>query len=124
MSTATRTQAATSVFGVHFTAAPYAGLLPNGHEETSFWRDYTIAEVMGGTAAVQDTFNRSFREWRHNVTYLIELTFCLNFKCWQHHEKGHDDLARLYAELYEKANDWAYSNLKGDDLSRFFQATD
>ena len=36
----------------------------NGNEvKTTFWEDFSIAERFG-LSAIQDTFNRSFKEWK------------------------------------------------------------
>ncbi|MBD5229540.1 MAG: hypothetical protein HDS69_05825 [Bacteroidales bacterium] len=94
-----------------------------GYEpKTTFWQDFSIADVFGADA-VQDTFNRAFNEWKHDVTYLTELVMVLNHKCCCHYEKN-ESLSRLYCELYEKTNDYALKHLKGEDLSYFYQVTD
>lgn len=109
-------------FVISTTTAPYAPLLPNGKERTTFWQDFQIANCWG-KSAVKDTFERAFKEWRSDVRCLIELTFATNHMCWEF--EGEDDaMCRLYAELYERANDWAYANLHGDDLTTYYQATD
>lgn len=109
-------------FALTLTKAPYAPMLPGGEEMTTFWQDFQIANHWG-KGAVKDTFDRAFSEWRHDVRYLIELVFALNHMCWEMAGED-DDLARLYADLYEQANGWAYDNLTGDDLTAYFQATD
>ena len=109
-------------FVLHTTPAPYAPLLPDGVERTTFWQDFQIANHWG-KKAVRDTFERAFVEWRNDVRYLIELTFALNNMCWAFHGKD-DEMCHLYAELYEKANGWAYDNLAGDDLTAYYEATD
>ena len=40
--------------------------LPNGYEsKTTFWEDFTIADYFGKDA-IQDTYNRAFKEWKSN----------------------------------------------------------
>lgn len=90
--------------------------------KTTFWMDFSIAD-MYGAAGVKDTFNRAFRAWKKNVTYLTELVLVLNWKIWQHHESN-EQLAQLYDELWRKANDYAYEHLKGADLDYYYQTTD
>ena len=59
----------------------------NGYElQTTFWEDFSIADRFG-LAAVLDTFNRAFREWKGDYKFLTELTLVLNHKIWQYHEK-------------------------------------
>ena len=65
---------------------------------TSFWDDFVIAERMGcgvqdghlvptdvetGVKAIEDTFDRAFREWKSNYKYLTELVMVLNWKIWR-----------------------------------------
>lgn len=50
----------------------------NGYElQTTFWEDFSIADRFG-LAAVLDTFNRAFREWKGDYKFLTELTLVLN----------------------------------------------
>ena len=51
--------------------------------QTTFWIDFTIADKFG-YFAVQDTYNRAFKEWKDNYIYLTELVIVLNHKVWQH----------------------------------------
>ena len=39
----------------------------NGNEvKTMFWEDFSIAERFG-LSAIQDTFNRAFKEWKRRL---------------------------------------------------------
>lgn len=98
--------------------------LPNTDYElqTTFWIDFSIAGRFG-SAAVQDTFDRAFAEWKDNCVYLTELVMVLNHKCWQYHERS-DALSHLYGSLYWKAAEYAEENLKGEDLSYYYRTTD
>ena len=59
----------------------------NGNEvKTTFWEDFSIAERFG-LSAIQDTFNRAFKEWKEDYEFLTELVLVLNHKIWQYHEK-------------------------------------
>lgn len=91
--------------------------------QTTFWQDFSIADVFG-TDAVKDTFNRAFPEWKHDVVYLTELVMVLNHKCWHHYYQNNIEMFKLYRTLYEKANDYALDNLKGEDFDYFFRITD
>jgi len=95
-----------------------------GYEcQTTFWQDFTIADKFGADA-IRDTFNRAFEEWQSNTTYLTELVMVLNWKSWEHYEKKHEAIFRLYQSLWEKADAWAWNNLKGDDLNYYMRTTD
>jgi len=48
----------------------------------------------------------------------------LNWKCWEHHDKGNERYMELYRELYYKADEWALENLTGDDLSYYYKTLD
>ena len=89
---------------------------------TTFWQDFSIADRFGANA-IKDTFNRAFNEWKDDYKYLTDLVIVLNWKCWDWYEKD-QKISELYSKLYEKANRYALSHLKGDELSYFFRVTD
>lgn len=90
---------------------------------TTFWSDFTIADAFG-IEAINDTYNRAFNEWKDNVTFLTELVIILNNKCWWHYEHHNQLYCDLYRKLYYKADDYAKTHLKGDDISYYFRMTD
>ena len=89
---------------------------------TTFWQDFSIADVFG-IKAVKDTYNRAFNEWKSNYKYLTDLVMVLNHKIWQWYEKN-DVLAELYNDLWDKTAQYAMDNLKGEELSYYFEVTD
>ena len=90
---------------------------------TTFWSDFSIADRFG-KAAIKDTFKRAFAEWKTQYKYLTDLVIVLNHKLWQHYENGNQDVAKLYDELWRKADSYAANNLKGDELAYFYTTTD
>ena len=90
--------------------------------QTTFYEDFSIADRFGKFAVV-DTFRRAFEEWKDDVVYLTELVMALNWKIWEHYETN-EPLARVYNELWAKADAYAVENLKGDDLAYFYRTTD
>lgn len=90
---------------------------------TTFWMDFSIADRFGAKA-VKDTFKRAFEEWKSDYRYLTDLVIVLNHKLWDHYEKGHEEMARLYDSLWKKADAYAVDNLKGDELDYFLRETD
>ena len=89
---------------------------------TTFWNDFDIADAFGA-AAIRDTYNRAFNEWKSNYKYLTELVLILNWKIAQHY--GHNnEYAELYNELWETADGYAVDNLTGDELAYFYRITD
>lgn len=98
-------------------------MLENGYElKTTFWEDFSIADVFG-PAAVQDTYNRAFGEWKANHVYLTELAIVLNHKIWQHY-KEHPELGRLYDRLWKETDLYAVDHLKGAELQYYCRVTD
>jgi len=89
---------------------------------SSFGADFDIADSFGA-AAVQDTFNRAFAEWRTEYKYLTELIMVLNWKAAQHYGSNMQ-LAKLYADLWGQADAWACDNLQGKELEYFYRVTD
>jgi len=95
----------------------------DGYEfKTTFWQDFTIADKFG-TDAIKDTFKRAFNEWKDNYIYLTELVLVLNWKIWEWYEKNRE-IAVVYNTLWERADNYAVNNLKGDDLTYFYRETD
>lgn len=90
---------------------------------TTFWEDFSIADHFG-LAAVKDTFNRAFAEWKNNYKYLTELVIVLNHKCWLHYHKEQQALSQLYSDLYYKARDYAEEHLKSEEFEYYFNITD
>jgi hypothetical protein len=56
--------------------------------------------------------------------YLTELVISLNWKIWEHYENGNRDFAKVYTELWQKADIYARDNLKDEELSFFYRVTD
>ena len=47
----------------------------NGYElQTTFWEDFSIADRFG-LAAVLDTFNRAFREWKGDYKFYLTIRY-------------------------------------------------
>lgn len=89
---------------------------------TTFYTDFSIADGFG-VAAIKDTYERAMKHWKSDYKYLTELVMVLNWKIWEHH--GHNDrYAKLYDELWTKADIYAQENLEGDELSYFYRTTD
>lgn len=90
--------------------------------KTTFWDDFSIADRFGN-AAIQDTFNRAFDEWKSNTVFVTELALVLNHKSYQWHEKD-KSRAELYTRLWQTVDDWCIENLKDDDAMYYYEITD
>lgn len=89
---------------------------------TTFYEDLSIADHYG-ESAVRDTYKRVFEYWSADVRYITEFVMALNWKIWEHYEHN-EKLARVYDELWRKADEWCCEHLKGDDLSYYYRTTD
>ena len=89
---------------------------------TTFYEDFSIADRFGAKA-IKDTYNRAFKSWKKDYKYLTELVMVLNWKMFRWYNKN-DEYAKLYQELWEKADAYACENLKGEELSYFYRTTD
>ncbi len=89
---------------------------------STFYMDFSIADAFGA-AAIKDTFTRAFRSWKSNYKMLTELVMALNWKIWEHYEHN-ERYAEIYQDLYERAAGYASENLKGEELSYYYETTD
>lgn len=103
--------------------------------KTTFWDDFSIAELYGEPSPIEgiiDTAQRAFREWKHDVVYITELSLVLNHKGFFWHNVGVDhgedeehklflNIRDAYMELWRQLHDWVHDNLKGDDFEYYFQ---
>ena len=88
----------------------------NGYElQTTFWEDFSIADRFG-LAAVLDTFNRAFREWKGDYKFLTELTLVLNHKIWQYYE-NRPDMAEILIKLCEKKDKYRQQKHQREGVS-------
>lgn len=90
--------------------------------QTTFYQDFSIADAFG-CAAVKDTYNRAFAEWKSNYVYLTELVMVLNWKIHEHIGSDNEK-AQLYDQLWQEADAYACDNLAGEELEYFFSTTD
>ena len=96
----------------------------NGYEmQTTFWQDFSIADKFG-INAIEDTYERAFKEWKDNYIYLTELVIVVNWKCWQHYENKNEEVSRLYEKLYYKSRNYALDTLKDEELTYYLDTTD
>ena len=88
-----------------------------------FWQDFTIADAFGENA-IRDTYQRAFKGWKDNVEYFASLVMTLNHKIWIWYERGNNEYAAIYNELWEKADQYGRETFKGEDATYYFQFLD
>ena len=89
---------------------------------STFYEDFSIADMFG-VSAIKDTYKRAMEGWKEDYKMLTELVMALNWKIWEHYETN-EKIARVYNDLWEKADAYAQDNLKGDELSYFYRTTE
>jgi hypothetical protein len=90
--------------------------------KTTFFSDLSIAEVYG-VNAVKDTYNRVMKEWGNNLEFMCEWVVSLNQKIWQHVNRN-QNLARVYDELWQSADNYCRKHFKGDELKYYYRYID
>ena len=88
-----------------------------------FMQDFRIADRFG-VNAIKDTFNRAHDAWKDNAEYYASFILTLNHLIWYHYENDNEDIARLYNDLWEKADGYALDHFKGNDLQYILQFLD
>ena len=107
-----------------FTAInPY--FVMNGYEpKTTFWSDFTIAELFG-VSAIKDTYDRSIESWKTNIVYMTELSMVLNHKGWVYHETN-EELSQYYFNLYNEIDNLIFQLFEdgSDEIHYYIKTTD
>lgn len=99
-------------------------MIPDGYKmQYTWWQDFTIADAFGAKA-IKDTYTRSFKEWHTNRVAMQEMTAVLNWKCWEHYEKKHEDISELYIKLYEECYQKCLDHFKGEELTAYWEFLD
>ncbi len=100
-----------------------------GYEpKTTLWGDFGVADVfvLNGMEpdAVQDTYNRTFKQFKDDKEYGTELAMVLNHKAWEHDSKNNYELSKLYSRLFHEFDDYIFNNWQGDNLDYYLKITD
>lgn len=88
-----------------------------------FMQDFMIADRFG-EAAVRDTYRRAFKEWKNDVEYYASFVMTLNHRLWMWYERKNDRMAKLYDELWRKADEYGCGHFKGEDAEYYFRFLD
>ena len=90
--------------------------------KTTFFSDLSIAECYG-INAVKETYRDVMASWGDHLEFMCEWVICLNQKIWQHYDK-HRELAKVYDDLWRKADDYCRKNFKGEELRKYYDYID
>lgn len=91
--------------------------------QTTYYEDFSIADAFG-VSAIKGTFRRAFKGAKDfGYIYLTEFIMALNWKIFEHYERN-NQYAELYNDLWEKAREYAETNLQGDELMYYYRTTD
>lgn len=91
--------------------------------KTTFFSDLSLAEWLGADS-VRDTYNNVVKSWFNDKVYFTEFVMSLNWKIWEQNARGNEELARVYDELWKKADTLVMEKWTGEDLSYYLQTTD
>lgn len=98
--------------------------LENGYElQTTFWEDFSIADRFG-LEAVQDTYNRAFKEWKKDINFMTELSIVLNLKLWQHYEAQNEEFSILYDKLWRKCDNYILDHFNKNEIRQYLTIID
>lgn len=89
---------------------------------TTFYMDFGLAEPFG-QKGLNDTYKRALEYAKTDYKVLTELVMVLNWKIFEHYQTN-EFLAGIYNSLWETADAYATSHLKGDELAYFYRTTD
>ena len=91
--------------------------------KTTFFSDLSLAEWLGA-ASVRDTYNNVVKSWFNDKVYFTEFVMSLNWKIWEQNARGNDELARVYDELWKKADALVMDKWTSENLQYYLQTTD
>ena len=91
--------------------------------KTTFYLEFSMADETKDLNQIKKTFNKIFDLFKGYFDLLTELVMVLNWKIWEHYGDN-ESMARLYDELWRKTENYAYENLKGDELNYFIRTID
>lgn len=94
-------------------------------QEYTFYQDFQIADRVGGSKAVQETYDRVLKEWADNAQAWGEVSCALNWRLWDLAETR-PEVARLYEKLWMDSQKvgWARGNKDKEYASTYFNVTD
>lgn len=95
----------------------------NYETKTLMWENFSVLE-QESNAAIKTFYNEVFEEVKNDYICLTELVIVLNWKGWDHYEENRMNTANLYFDLFREAQEYAFENLTGSELTYFIRTTD
>lgn len=111
----------------------------NGYKPiTNYWQFSFLAdmEYMTNANAIKEFYAQALNHAKADYMKLTELVLVLNHKIWFYHALTEEstvrndmkvhffELSHIYDKLWRRADKYAYDNLKGEELTYFYQTTD
>ena len=90
--------------------------------KTTFFSDLSIAECYG-INAVKETYRDVMRSWGDDLEFMCEWVISLNQKIWQHYNENRE-LAKVYDDLWRKADNYCREHFKGEELEKYYAYID
>ena len=90
--------------------------------KTTFFSDLSIAECYG-INAVKETYRDVMNSWGDDLEFMCEWVMSLNQKIWQHYNENRG-LAKIYDDLWRKADNYCREHFKGEELDKYYAYID
>lgn len=91
---------------------------------TNYYDLYSIADKESAKA-VRDLFATNFEEAKKDYKTLTELVMVLNHRMWYWYRMNPaSPMVSTYQKIFDKAKNYAYSHLKGDEFKYYSSVTD
>lgn len=90
--------------------------------KTTFFSDLSIAECYG-INAVKETYRDVMNSWGDDLEFMCEWVISLNQKIWQHYNENRG-LAKIYDDLWRKADNYCREHFKGEELDKYYAYID
>ena len=92
-----------------------------GKAKTTYWGDFRVCG--GDIDAIKDTYKRALIMAKDDREYGTELAITLNWLMWGYAD-SHEDVAKVYMDLWRDLDSYIMDNWKGDDLQYYLHETD
>ena len=84
---------------------------------------FDIAEIEG-EIGIKEAYKIAFNGSKGDIKKMTNLVMFLNHRGWEKDEDGYTNYAKIYFDLYEKANEYVWTHFEKDDLSYYHSVVD